>query len=109
MSRLASVVPGMCLALTFAAEAAHLTERDVAAAVAGCEAAREALIAPLREAAVSSCIARGQKDADACERFHRDYGDPVETPSGLRPRLFHDLPECVASDATQKHLRLYPP
>lgn len=109
MSRRAPVVTGLLAALAFAAGAAHLTETDVAAAVARCEAAREAQIAPLREAAIASCVARGQKDADACAYYHRDYGNPVETPTGLRPRLFHDLPECVASDAAQKHLRLYPP
>ncbi len=100
--------PGL-LAMVCAAHAEHLTESAVAELAAACEAARERHIAPLRQQAIEECIARGDWDAARCTRFHADYGDAIRTPSGMQPRRFLDLPECVAADEADKHFRLYPP
>jgi len=72
-----------------------------------CEAAREALIAPLRQQAIDTCIAdrtsgrsgtRSSRDArEHCERFYVDFGQGGTTQSGgFRSRMFHDIPECQA-------------
>ena len=72
-----------------------------------CEAAREALIAPLRQEAIDTCIAdrtsgrsgsRSSRDArEHCERFYVDFGQGGTIQSGgFRQRMFHDIPECLA-------------
>ena len=72
-----------------------------------CEAAREALIAPLRQQAIDTCIAdrtsgrsgsRSSRDArEHCERFYVDFGQGGTTQSGgFRQRMFHNIPECQA-------------
>ena len=72
-----------------------------------CEDAREALIAPLRQEAIDTCIAdreagrsgtRSSRDArEHCERFYADFGQGGTTQSGgFRKRMFHDIPECQA-------------
>ncbi len=61
-----------------------------------CEEAREAMIAPLREAEIAKCVQTETGDRAWCETFWADYGDPVRTKAGgLTPRMFHDLPECL--------------
>jgi len=72
-----------------------------------CEDAREALIAPLRQEAIDTCIAdrtsgrsgtRSSRDArEHCERFYADFGQGNATQAGgFRQRMFHDIPECQA-------------
>ena len=72
-----------------------------------CEDAREALIAPLRQQAIDTCIAdrtsgrsgsRSSRDArEHCERFYVDFGQGGTAQSGgFRQRMFHDIPECQA-------------
>lgn len=72
-----------------------------------CENAREALIAPLRQEAIDTCIAdresgrsgsRSSRDArEHCERFYADFGQGSATQAGgFRQRMFHDIPECQA-------------
>ena len=72
-----------------------------------CEDAREALIAPLRQEAIDTCIAdrtsgrsgtRSSRDArDHCERFYADFGQGNATRAGgFQQRMFHDIPECQA-------------
>jgi hypothetical protein len=72
-----------------------------------CEDAREALIAPLRQEAIDTCIAdrtsgrsgsRSSRDArDHCERFYADFGEGNATRAGgFQQRMFHDIPECQA-------------
>jgi len=70
-----------------------------------CEAAREAKIKPLREAEIAKCKADKRNDPAFCERYWRDYGDAGRTVDGrFRPRLFDDLPECVAArEARQRN------
>ena len=71
-----------------------------------CEQAREELIAPLRRQAIDQCIgdrttgrsgSRSSRDArEHCERFYTDFGQGGITQfGGFRPRMFHDIPECL--------------
>ena len=66
-----------------------------------CEAAREARLAPLREAAIRDCMRKPGKDRAACERLHGHYGER----SGSRPALFYDLPECERAFEYQRSYR----
>ena len=61
-----------------------------------CEEAREAKLAPLREAAIEECAAKPDKTREYCERFYRDFGAGSVTQYGVvRQRMFNDLPECL--------------
>ena len=63
-----------------------------------CEAAREAEIAPLREAAIEECASRprNSRTREDCERMYADFGGGGGTiDGGARPAMFIDLPECV--------------
>ena len=63
-----------------------------------CQQAREAKIAPLREAAIDECVSsrRSSRTQEDCERIYRDFGEGGGTvPGGFRPGMFNDLPECV--------------
>ena len=68
---------------------------------ARCDEARDAIIAPLREAEIAKCKQDKREDPAFCERFNADFGDGGRTASGsIRPRMFGDLSECV--EATQE-------
>ena len=74
-----------------------------------CEDAREAMIAPLREAEIAKCVQTGTGDQAWCETFWADYGEPIRTESGaLTPRMFHDLPECLDAWNERNRRGLYP-
>ena len=74
-----------------------------------CEDAREAMIAPLREAEIAKCVQTGTGDRAWCETFWADYGEPIRTESGtLTPRMFHDLPECLDAWNERNRRGLYP-
>jgi hypothetical protein len=74
-----------------------------------CEHAREAMIAPLREAEIEKCIQTGTGDRPWCETFWADYGEPVRTKSGtFTPAMFHDLPECLDAFNERNRRGLYP-
>ncbi len=63
-----------------------------------CQQAREAKIAPLREAAIEECVSsrRSIRTREDCERIYRDFGEGVGTVTGgFRPGMFNDLPECI--------------
>jgi hypothetical protein len=63
-----------------------------------CDAAREAKLAPLREAAIEECVAtrRSNRTREDCERIYSDFGETAGTATGgVRPRMFNDLPECL--------------
>lgn len=63
-----------------------------------CEQAREAKLKPLRDAEIAKCKASKRNDPEYCERYWRDLGAPVRLPNGaMKPRMFDDLPECVAA------------
>jgi hypothetical protein len=71
---------------------------DVAKLEAQCEAAREVKIKPLRDAEIAKCKADASNDPAYCERFWRDYGNATRRANGtMSPRLFDDLPECIAA------------
>jgi hypothetical protein len=76
---------------------------DVEALEAQCEAEREAKIKPLREMEIAKCKADQHNDAAYCERFWKDYGNAVRGPGGVMvPRMFSDLPVCVAAFKARK-------
>jgi len=63
-----------------------------------CQQAREAKIAPLREAAIEECVSsrRSSRTQEDCERIYRDFGEGGGTVTGgFRPGMFNDLPQCV--------------
>ena len=76
---------------------------DVAELEAACEAAREAKLKPIREGLIADCKKNKRNDPAWCERFYSDYGEAGRTASGgIRPRMFDDLPECVAAREARK-------
>jgi hypothetical protein len=80
-------------------------ESDVAALEAQCEAEREAKIKPLREAEIAKCKADEHNDPGYCERYWKDYGNAVRgIHGGMVPRMFDDLPVCVAAFKARKAL-----
>ena len=84
--------------------AEEVTEEQVLELERKCEEAREARLKPLREAEIARCKADKRADPAYCERFYRDFGDAIKTDSGVRPRMFNDLPECVAAFNARKGL-----
>jgi hypothetical protein len=78
---------------------------DVAALEAQCEQEREARIKPLREMEIARCKADTHNDPAYCERYWKDYGNAVRRPDGtMTPRLFDDLPVCVAAFEARRAL-----
>ncbi len=78
---------------------------DVAVLEAKCEAQREARIKPLREAAIAQCKSAQDNTPDYCERFWKDYGNATRGANGgMIPRLFGDLPVCIAAFEARKAL-----
>ena len=78
---------------------------DVVALEAKCEAAREAKIKPLRDAEIAKCKANKNNDPGYCERFWKDYGDTTRGAyGGTIPRMFGDLPICIAAFKARKDL-----
>jgi hypothetical protein len=73
-------------------------QTDVATLQLKCEQAREARLKPMRDAEIANCKADRSRDPEYCERFWKDLGDATRLPNGaMKPRLFDDLPECVAA------------
>ena len=88
-------------ALVLADEAA-----DVVALEGKCEAARAVRIKPLRDAEIAKCKAEGRNDPGYCERFWSDYGNAHRMANGvMSPRMFDDLPECIAAAQARKALK----
>jgi hypothetical protein len=84
-----------------------LDEAEVKALEARCEAAREERLKPLRDAEIAKCKADKRSDPQYCERFWSDYGNAVRAPNGrMQPRMFDDLPECIAAQEARRELRL---
>lgn len=78
---------------------------DVEALEAQCEQERAAMIEPLREMEIAKCKADSHNDPDYCERYWRDYGSAVRHANGtVSPRMFDDLPICVAAFEARKAL-----
>ena len=67
-----------------------------------CEAARQKMLAPMREQFVKECVASEELPSrEECERFYADYGERM----GGRAPLFFDLPECVTAFEFQQSAR----
>ena len=80
-------------------------ESDVVTLEARCEAEREAKIKPLREMEIAKCKADQHNDAAYCERYWKDYGGARSGINGVMiPRMFWDLPVCVAAFKARKAL-----
>jgi hypothetical protein len=78
---------------------------DVVAMEAQCEHEREARIKPWRDMEIAKCKADSNNDPAYCERYWKDYGNRVRTPNGtMTPRMFDDLPVCVAAFEARKAL-----
>jgi len=78
---------------------------DVAALEAKCEAEREAKIKPLRDAEIAKCKADQNNDPGYCERSLKGYGNAMRNANGgTIPRMFSDLPICVAAFEARKAL-----
>jgi hypothetical protein len=62
-----------------------------------CEAAREFMLAPLREQAIQDCVSRPRstRNRAQCEAFYRDFGQGGGTVGGgFRAPMFIGVPEC---------------
>lgn len=93
-----SVFAMVLLALPVAALADAASQ--LAALQAQCAHDREVKIKPLRDAQIAKCKTEPHDDPGYCDRFWSDYGN-----GGRRtPRLFNDLPSCVAADKARKAL-----
>ena len=78
---------------------------DVAALETECEAERETKIKPLRDVEIAKCKADQNNDPGYCERFWKNYGNSMRGANGgTIPRMFSDLPICVAAFEARKAL-----
>jgi hypothetical protein len=94
-------------AAVFADKEADGTDKEAAvvALETQCEAEREQRIKPLRDMEIAKCKATAQNEPGFCERFWKDYGNAVRTSNGtMTPRMFGDLPVCVAAFKARKAL-----
>jgi hypothetical protein len=93
------------------ADARHLSKDEVQKLVARCEAAREVRLKPLREKEIQECErtaeARRMRRED-CKEFFKDFGNAQYAGGRTMPRMFHDIPECRASDEAEEHQRMQP-
>jgi hypothetical protein len=100
-------LPGVTAFFLLSLPAAVVADQlsDVVAMEAQCEHEREARIKPLRDMEIAKCKADSQNDAAYCERYWKDYGNRVRTPNGtMTPRMFDDLPICLAAFEARKAL-----
>jgi hypothetical protein len=80
-------------------------ESDTVALEAQCEKEREAKIKPLRDMEIAKCKADSHNDPAYCDRYWKDYGNAVGNSNGtMSPRMFNDLPVCVAAFEARKAL-----
>lgn len=96
-----SVFAAAVLALALPATALADAASQLATLEAQCAHDREVKIKPLRDAEIAKCKADTHSDPEHCEHFWSDYGN-----GGRRtPRLFDDLPSCVAAAKARKALQ----
>ena len=82
---------------------AHADKSSLQELQAQCEAAREAKLAPERQALIQACIQKQEKTAEHCQRFYADYGAGGRNVNGAgRVRMYNDLPECEALYKAEK-------
>lgn len=62
-----------------------------------CEEERQQKLAPLRKEQIEECMVKSNS-RENCDQKYRDFGNAGRTATGgLRPRMFDDLPACVAA------------
>jgi hypothetical protein len=94
------------VAMLVTCSAASADEASVQTMEKECETAREVKLKPLREAEIARCKAEPRSDPAYCERYWSDYGHATRNPNGtMQPRMFDDLPECVAAEEARRKLR----
>ena len=70
---------------------------------AACNAAREAKLAPEREALIKKCVKEG-KSQSSCNSYYKSYGDATGNSGNYTVRKYDNLPECEAArEARSKH------
>jgi hypothetical protein len=100
---LSAVAALLLLSLPAAVAADQLS--DVVALEAQCEHEREVRIKPLRDMEIAKCKADSHNEAAYCERYWKDYGNSTRISNGgMTPRMFDDLPVCVAAFEARKAL-----
>ena len=68
-----------------------------------CLQARTERLKVVQEQKIQTCIEVDKQDPDYCRRFFKDYGWGSVTASGTRnPRLFDEIPECIAAFNARK-------
>jgi hypothetical protein len=104
--------PRLAIAVStlFLVGSAHAQDARLEALWQRCEAAREAMIAPLREQAIRDCVSRPRSTQTRaqCEAFYRDFGQGGGTVGGgFRAPMFIDLPECQEyfAEMDRQHLQ----
>ena len=100
-----NISSGMVWCLLAVANLAQADEAKVQALEQKCDAAREVKLKPLRDAEIARCKSEKNKEAGYCERYWSDYGNAKRNPNGtMQPRMFGDLPECVAAEEARRKL-----
>jgi hypothetical protein len=104
--RLGPTVAAACLLLGSPVAVFADRASEVAALEAQCEEAREAKIKPLRDAEIARCKEDTHNGPGYCERYWSGYGNAVRGANGaMIPRMFDDLPICVAAFEARKALK----
>jgi hypothetical protein len=104
--RLRPIVAAACLLLGSPVAVLADQASEVAALEAQCEEAREAKIKPLRDAEIARCKEDTHNAPGYCERYWSGYGNAVRGANGATiPRMFDDLPICVAAFEARKALK----
>ncbi|MEH6590950.1 MAG: hypothetical protein V7746_11860 [Halioglobus sp.] len=74
-----------------------------------CQAQREESIAPLREQAITDCVANKGRDQAYCESYNRTFGNArPRAGGGMIPGMFWDLPVCEKAVAAERYFRMNP-
>ncbi len=75
----------------------RMTEKSVEELKQICEEARERLLKPLRKEKIEQCASEKRKTREECERFYSTFGDATMYKRYYLPRMFDNIPECVAA------------
>jgi hypothetical protein len=101
------IIAILALGSSFSMYAATDRKAEVDALERKCEDAREARLKPLRDAEIAKCKASRREDPEYCERYWRDYGAAQRRANGtMAPRMFDDLPECIAAHEARRQYNL---
>jgi hypothetical protein len=73
--------------------------------IQGIERAVEDQVDVLNESIGSNPLPDTRNDPAYCERYWKDYGNAMRSSNGtMTPRMFDDLPDCVAAYKARKAL-----